>query len=170
MDAKIAPLQLIVVGFEDPEFKGEILKEISFLKDHNLIKIVDALAVAKDENGEIEALEVSDLPRNEVVEYGAIIGYLIGLGAGDEETAEETALAAAMLVDNEYEYGMDSDELEKLAADIPDGGAALFILMEHLWALPLREAIRGAGGILIAQDFLSPEALMGVGKSLSAAA
>jgi len=161
---QIAPLQLIVLGFPEPKFEGRILEELNKLRENKMIRIVDALAVEKDEDGEITSLKVRDMPRSEAVEYGAVIGYLIGIGSGDEKIAEETALAAAMHVDNEYEYGMDPEELATIAEDIPEGGASLMLLIEHLWALPLKRAARDAGGILIAQDFLSPETLIGIGS------
>lgn len=160
----IAPLQLIVIGFTEPKFEGRILEELNKLRTSNTIRIVDALAVQKTPDGKIDSLQISDLPEGEAVEYGAVIGYLIGLGSGDERVAEETALAAAMHTEQEYEYGMDPEELETVAEDIPEGGVALMLLIEHLWALPLKQAARAAGGVLIAQDFLSPETLIGIGQ------
>jgi hypothetical protein len=75
-----------------------------------------------------------------------------------------------MLVADEFEYGVDTEGLEAILEDLPPGGAAVYLLIEHRWALSLKGAVRDAGGILVAQDFLSPEALIGVGKELMAAA
>lgn len=161
---QIAPLQLIVLGFEEPKFEGTILKELNKLRESKTIRIIDALAVGKTTNGEVYSMQLSDLPKSEAIQYGALIGYLIGLGSGDEESAEEASLGAAMHTENEYEYGMDPEELETIAEDIPEGGAALMLLIEHIWALPLKQAARDAGGVLIAQDFLSPETLIGIGR------
>jgi uncharacterized membrane protein len=80
---------------------------------------------------------------------------------------EVGALAGAMLVADEYEYGMDANAIASVAEDIPAGGAGLLLLIEHRWALGLKRAIRGAGGIVLAQDMLSPEALVAVGKALA---
>lgn len=78
---QIAPLQLLVIGFEKPKFEGKILKELNKLRDNKTLRIVDSLAVTKDEECNIAALKVSDLPKDEAIEYGAIIGGLIGYGA-----------------------------------------------------------------------------------------
>ena len=66
---------------------------------------------------------------------------------------------------DEYEYGIDPDGLATIAEDIPPGGAAMLLVVEHTWAIPLRDAMRASGGIMIAQDFLSPEALIALGAS-----
>jgi uncharacterized membrane protein len=167
---QIGPLQLVVVAFEQPQFRGEIARELDRLRERGDIRLVDALGVLKNKDGTVERLEFSDYTPEEKVELGAVIGGLIGLGAAGEEGAEAGALAGAMLVADEYEYGVDTEGLESILEDLPPGGAALYLMIEHRWALGLKRAIRDAGGILVAQDFLSPEALIGVGRALMAAA
>jgi len=161
---QIAPLQLVAIAFSEPNFEGKILQELERLRDINAIRVVDALAVEKDVDGIITAVQVSDLPRGEAAEYGAIIGWLIGIGFGDEEVAGDMALKGAMLADSEYEYGMDPEELESLVEDIPEGGAAALLLIEHVWVLPLKQAVHDAGGTIVTQDFLSFETLTGIGE------
>lgn len=167
---EIAPLQLIVLGFEQPKFDGRILDELNKVRESGTLRIVDALAVYKDSDGTIESLEVSDLPKSEAMKYGAVIGYLFGLGSGDQAIAKETARKAAERVENEYDYGMQLEDIQSIAHDIPVEGGALIMLVEHRWALPLKRAVRDKGGILIAQDFLSPEALLALGRAKYAAA
>jgi uncharacterized membrane protein len=166
---QIGPIQLIVVAFEHPEIKGEIARELDLLRERGDIRVVDAMAVRKNEDGSVDRLKFSDYTPDEKVELGAIIGGLVGLGAGGEEGAEVGALTGAILVADEYEYGVDTEGLDSIAEDLPPGGAALYLMIEHRWALGLKRAIRGMGGILVAQDFLSPEALIGVGRALMAA-
>jgi hypothetical protein len=59
--------------------------------------------------------------------------------------------------------GLDDEALATIAADIPAGGAGILAVLEHTWAIPLRNAIRSQGGIVIAQDFLNPETLITIG-------
>lgn len=167
---QIGPLQLVVVAFEQPQFRGEIARELDRLRERGDIRLVDALGVLKNEDGTIDRLEFSDYTPEEKVELGAVLGGLIGLGAAGEEGAEAGALAGALLVADEFEYGVDNEGLDSILEDLPPGGAALYLLIEHRWALGLKRAVRDAGGILVAQDFLSPEALIGVGRELMAAA
>ena len=63
---------------------------------------------------------------------------------------------------------------ESLAADLiddlPDGSSALVLAFEHLWAVPLRDAVRGAGGVVLAHRTLSAEDLIGLGMLMGYAA
>jgi uncharacterized membrane protein len=160
---EMGPLQLLVAGFTDPKLDGSILGTLSDASDAGLIRVVDFLGVYKDEDGNVAAAEVSELSEEEAMTYGAWVGALIGLGADGSEGAEMGALVGAMSVADEYEYGLDDDALSTIADDIPAGGAAMMLVVEHRWAIPFRDALRASGGILITQDFLSPEALIALG-------
>ncbi len=160
----IGPLQLLVVGFVDPKLDGSVLGALADASDAGMIKVVDLLGVYKDEDGTVLAAEATDLTEDEAMTYGAWVGALIGLGAGGVEAG---AIAGAIHAMDEYEYGIDADGLATIADDIPAGGAGMLLVIEHTWAIPLRDALRASGGILIAQDFLSPEALIALGAATS---
>src|SRR5262245_62107241 len=83
----IGPVQLIVLGFNHPEFHGEIIEELERLRESNTVRVIDALAVHKDANGDIEVAHLSNLSRDEAVELGSVVGALIGLGIEGEEGA-----------------------------------------------------------------------------------
>ena len=134
-----------------------------------MIKVVDVLGVYKDADGTIVSAQASDLSEDEAMIYGAWVGALIGLGAGGEAGAEVGAVAGAIHAMDEYEYGIDADGLATIADDIPPGGAGMLLVIEHSWAIPLRDALRASGGVMIAQDFLSPEALIAVGAAAAQA-
>src|SRR6187200_554964 len=95
----IGPVQLIVLGFEHPDFHGEIIAELERLRESDTVRVIDALAVYKDADGEIEVEHLSNLSQDEAVELGSKVGALIGLGiegeAGMEAGAEAGAEAAA---------------------------------------------------------------------------
>ena len=81
----IGPVQLIVLGFDHPEFHGEIKAELERLRETDTIRVIDALAAYKDANGDVEVEHLSNLTRDEAIELGTTIGALIGLGADGEE-------------------------------------------------------------------------------------
>ncbi len=163
----IGPLQLLVIGFVDPKLDGSILSALEDASATGAIKVVDMLGVYKDPNGTVLAAQATDLTQDEAMTYGAWVGALIGLGAAGEEGAEIGAVAGAIHAMDEYEYGIDAEGLATIADDIPAGGAGMLLVIEHTWAIPLRDALRESGGIMIAQDFLSPEALVTVGALLA---
>ena len=159
----IGPVQLIVLGFNHPDFHGEVIEELERLHDSGTVRVIDALAVYKDANGELEAEHLSNLSEEEAIEVGSKIGALIGLGFEGEEGAEAGAEAGAQEAEAEginIFGGVDDwDVLE----DIPNDSAAALILLEHHWAVPLRDAIARAGGFRLADGFISPLDLVEVG-------
>ena len=157
----IGPVQMLVLGFAEPNFTGKIAAELDRLRQLEFIKIVDALVVNKDENGEITALQVSDLSQDEATEMGAIAGALIGFGYGTEEAVDAGAEAGAAAMEDGHL--IPEEEAWYVADAIPNGSAAAIILLEHLWAIPLREAIIGAGGIALADEWIHAKDLMAVG-------
>src|SRR5213592_3383215 len=91
----IGPVQLIVLGFEHPEFHGEIIAELERLKESDTVRVIDALAVHKDADGEIEVAHLSNLSKDEAIELGSKVGALVGLGIEGEEGLEAGAEAGA---------------------------------------------------------------------------
>lgn len=164
---EFGPLQLFVIGFTDPQLDGRLLSALEDASNAGLIRVVDLLGVYKDEEGNVLAAEMSELTEDEAISYGAWVGALIGLGAGGEAGAEMGAIVGAISAADEYEYGLDEEALGTIADDIPAGGAGLLLIIEHRWMIPLRDAVRSQGGILITQDFLNPESLIAFGAQVA---
>jgi uncharacterized membrane protein len=161
---EFGPVQILVVGFEGTTFNGEILPELQRLKEQGLIRLVDLIVVAKDQAGEILAVEMSDLSKEETTELGAIAGALIGLGADGVEGAELGAVAGAEAAD---ENMLGEETMWSIADTIPPGTTAGVALIEHRWAIPLRDAIRRAGGVALADTWLHPEDLIAAGAAMA---
>jgi uncharacterized membrane protein len=165
----IGPVQLIVLGFEHPNFQGEVIEELQRLRESDTVRVIDALAVHKDADGEITVVQLSNLTQDEAVELGAKIGALVGLGAAGEEGAEALAEAGAeAAAEDGVNVFSDNEEVWDVLADIPNDTAAALLLIEHHWAVPLRDAIARANGFRIADGFISPLDLVAIGL-LSAA-
>jgi uncharacterized membrane protein len=158
----IGPVQLIVIGFNHPEFHGEIITELERLHDEGTVRVIDALAVHKDADGEIEVQHLSNLTKEEAIEVGSTIGALIGLGIDGEEGAEAGAVAGAEAMADGGHVLPDEEPWDVLD-EIPNDSAAALILLEHHWAVPLRDAVVRAGGFRISDGFISPLDLVDVG-------
>jgi uncharacterized membrane protein len=159
----IGPVQLIVLGFSHPNFHGEIIEELERLHDSGTVRVIDALAVYKDADGELEAEHLSNLSEQEAIELGSKVGALIGLGFAGEEGAEAGAEAGAEEAAAEGINVLGGAEEWDVLEDIPNDSAAALILLEHHWAVPLRDAIARAGGFRLADGFISPLDLVGIG-------
>jgi uncharacterized membrane protein len=159
----IGPVQLIVLGFNHPRFHGEIINELERLRESDTIRVIDSLAVYKDANGELEVEHLSNLTEQEAIELGTKIGALIGLGIEGEEGAKAGAIAGAeeAAAEGINVFG-DAEEWDVLE-DIPNDSAAALILIEHHWAVPLRDAIARAGGFRLSDGFISPLDLVEIG-------
>jgi uncharacterized membrane protein len=158
----IGPVQLIVLGFDHPDFQGEIIQELERLRASDTVKVIDALAVYKDVHGEIEVAHLSNLTRDEAIELGSKIGALIGLGIEGEEGMEGGAAAGAEAAQDGIDVFSDEDAWDVID-DIPPDTAAALLLIEHHWAVPLRDAVVRANGFRIADGFISPLDLVEIG-------
>jgi uncharacterized membrane protein len=158
----IGPVQLIVLGFTHPRFHGEIIAELERLRESDTVRVIDALAVYKDAAGEIEVEHLSNLSTDEAIELGSKIGALIGLGIEGEEGLQAGAAAGAEAAVDGVQVFSDEDGWDVLE-DIPNDSAAALILLEHHWAVPLRDAIARAGGFRLSDGFISPLDLIEIG-------
>jgi uncharacterized membrane protein len=159
----MGPVQLLVIGFDKPEFDGGILAEIERLRDSEVIRLIDVLVVYKDAEGNVERLQATDLSADEAEEVGAVAGALIGLGAGGEEGAEAGAVLGAMGVDEAGGHVLGEEDFWYVDDAIPNDSAAAVALIEHTWALGLREAIRERGGFHLADAWVHPADLVAIG-------
>jgi uncharacterized membrane protein len=162
LNMAIGPVQLIVLGFNHPDFHGEVIAELERLHENGMVRVIDSLAVYKDADGDLEVEHLSNLTQEEAVELGSKIGALIGLGIDGEEGMEAGAAAGAEQAAEEGISVFGGDEWDVLE-DIPNDSAAALILLEHHWAVPLRDAIARANGFRISDGFISPLDLVAIG-------
>lgn len=124
------PVQVLVVGLDEPGFDGSVLAELSRLGEAGVVRLVDLLVVRHAGDGSLETVE----------------GHLDGYGE----------VAAALLGDSDavgQEVG--SADSWSLTDVVPEQGLAVVALIEHLWAAPLSAALRGAGATLLEETWLS---------------
>jgi hypothetical protein len=163
----LGPVQFVAFEFDTLDrFRGGILDKIEDLTAVPSVRILDALFVAKDDNGDLIALETSDLGSEEDDEFlGVIIGELMGfsfVGEGPAETPQDLADASAI--------GVTPADIRRIGHDLARGSALALLLVEHRWATGLRDEIRAAGGSLVSQGFLTADGLVAVGAELAATA
>jgi hypothetical protein len=133
------PVQVLVVGFENPTFSGEVLAEFTRLRDAGIVRLVGLLVVSRTEGGAFETL---DLPEGIQADLGDLAAGVLGLPADSAE---------ADVADG------NAESTWSLADAIPIGGTAAVALIEHTWADPLSTAIQRAGGALLDETWLARE-------------
>ena len=135
------PVQVLVVGFENPTFSGEVLAEFTRLRDAGIVRLVGLLVVSRTGGGAFETL---DLPEGIEADLGDLAAGVLGFPA-------DSAEAEADVPDGKAESTW------SLADAIPLGGTAAVALIEHTWADPLSAAIQRAGGALLDETWLARE-------------
>ncbi len=129
----LGPLEYLVVGFEGNRFTGQILAELRAAQEKGIIRVLDLFVMKKDVQGNVTALEASELTDEERAEFGPLAGNLMSL--------------------------FSPEDMQQAAANIPNNSAAGMLLFEHTWAIGLKEAIKNAGGIAVAGGLVAPDVL-----------
>ena len=141
----MGPVQLLVVAFDGPDFRGEVLAELERLRESDVVRVIDLLVVHKGADGEVRRLHQTDPSEG----AGAVVGVLIGLDAPPGEAQGDHATA--------------DEEVWSLDDAIPNDSAAAIALVEHRWAIGTRDAIRAAGGVAVADAWVHPADLAAAG-------
>jgi hypothetical protein len=130
----LGPVDYVVVEFPAgaSTFTGEMADELVALVDAGTIRVIDILILTKNEDGSVDAMELSDVPQ---------------LGALQKIEAELAELLAA-------------DDVENLAAAMDPGSTAGVLIWENLWAAPFASAARRSGGQLIADGRIPIQAII----------
>jgi uncharacterized membrane protein len=163
------PIQIFTFGFPDTSgFEGRIAQELIKLSDAGTIRIIDALAVVAD-GDEVDILRVSDLDEAQREELGMEMGALIGLGMAGLEGMLAGAEAGAEIAE-EGGLGVVEAIGEEFIEELPDGAAALLLIIEHAWAVPLRAAVVDAGGLMLGNQWIGAQDLVALGAALGIAA
>ncbi|TDT98495.1 hypothetical protein EDD99_6722 [Streptomyces sp. 846.5] len=129
----VGPVEYLVVAFPGSRFRGDLLPELKRLVDGGVIHILDLTFVKRDDDGVVSFLELDSLEADEAAMFDHLDGEVGGL--------------------------LSEEDLVVMAEEIPAGSSAALLVWENTWAAPLTEAIRAAGGVLVAHERV-PEALV----------
>jgi uncharacterized membrane protein len=137
----MGPVQVLVVGFDRPTFSGEVLAELTRLREAGIVRLVDLLLLSRAEDGTFETLAPPDGVNADIGDLAAAI-----LGWPEGEASAESVVDA----------DPDDRTAWSLADAVPPGSAVAVALIEHIWAKPLTEAIQQAGGKSLEETWLAP--------------
>ena len=135
------PVQVLVVGFEEPSLSGEVLAELTRLADAGVVRLLDVLLVSRTEDGHLDTLPAPP--------------------GADPDLGRLAAAFLSEAEDDEHRIGQGGTDPAAWSLDdaVPPGGAAAVALIEHMWAQPLVLAVRRAGGRLLDETWLAPDDL-----------
>jgi Family of unknown function (DUF6325) len=155
--SEIGPVQLVSLDFgPGANFEGRIADELAELVKQGTIRILDLLFIARDTDSD----EIVVVEHKGAESMAGIAGALLGI-----EFAEGTEKAGAS---EEHSFGFARADIDQMGAGLEPGGSAGLLMIEHVWARALRSAVRDAGGRMVGQDFLTPEAIAAADPDLAA--
>jgi uncharacterized membrane protein len=140
----LGPLEYFMVAFEGNRFTGEIISELRAAQMKGLIRVIDLLVIKKDEQGNVMAMELSDLTEEEARPFGFLAGKLLDI--------------------------FEPDDVEVIASQMPNNSAAELLLIEDTWAIPLKEAILNAGAVARTGGLVAPEVVQSIEAEIAAQA
>jgi uncharacterized membrane protein len=162
----VGPIQMLCLAFDGNRFKGEILPELDRLKRERIIRIIDLLLVRKDDAGRVMVMTSSDLDWEEATAFGSYVGALAGFGAAGPEGVDRGAMAgAAELADGHF---FNENDTFRVTQSLPNNMSAALLLIEHVWAKELRDAVERAGGIELSNEWIRPEEILTAGHDIRA--
>ena len=126
------PIDYIIVGFEGNKFKGEILKELESAADSGVIAVLALALISKNEKGSLASVSLSDLDDQTVMRFTKQPGYSQKL--------------------------VTEDDIKEVGDLLENNTSAGFLVIEQLWAKPLKKAILNANGVLVAEGRIHPQA------------
>jgi hypothetical protein len=136
------PLEYALIGFKGPKFSGKIVPELLDLAQRGIVRIVDIVFLQKEDDGNLNTLELNDL-EPEMYEMFVPIGEHV----------------SSLFT---------TDDLLIAASKLPNNSAAVLFLWENLWTASLRQAIVDAGGELVEREQIAPEVVEQFKQELAA--
>ena len=140
----LGPLEYTVIGFDGNRFNGEIAREIAAVVESGVIALVDLVFVAKDIDGNVKVLEVDNKEDPRFADFAPLLQGLSGL--------------------------LTDEDVLKIGDSLVENQSALVVMFEHRWAVRVKKAIVGAGGVLVSRETVSPESLEMLNAELDALA
>lgn len=126
------PIDYIIVGFEGNNFNGSILRAIGDAVDKGIIGLVALAVITKDADGTVQTLDIASLGDAYIVEF-------------TEKYPTDSGVVT-------------EDDIVEIADLLENNTAAGLLVIEQLWAKPLKKAIIEANGVLVAEGRIHPDA------------
>ncbi len=130
---EMGPVDYILVEWPGRQPNGEVAPHLIDLVDRGLIRILDLVFIARDEDGTVRGLEIADVG-GEVAELAVFEGASSGL--------------------------LSDEDVEEAGGAMEPGTSAALLLFENTWAAPFAVAVRRSGGQLAASGRIPVQAIL----------
>jgi uncharacterized membrane protein len=128
---EIGPVDYAIVAFPGNKFRGEIAPALADLVEREVIRIIDIAFIGKSEEGDVVAMELTEL-----------------------DPDVQQALESAGI---EVQGLLNDEDLQSAAEGLEPNSSAAVLVWENVWARKVTNAMRDAGGVLVAFERLPHE-------------
>lgn len=129
----MGPTSVLAIQANGSKLKGEVLMALAELVNAGTVRVIDVVAVKKDNDGKITAQELEQLGKDDLHLFDPLKAQVTGL--------------------------LSNDDIEELGKSLDNGSAAGFMILEHVWATKLAQAIQNADGKVVANQLIMPEVI-----------
>ena len=119
----LGPIEIIVVGFPENEFTGEIAPALADLVESGIVRVVDLVFIAKDDDGNVAAVELNEL----------------------DDTVSDAYIELVVELDSL----IGEEDIEDFGEDLEPGSSIALLVVEHVWARGFADAVANSGGVLL---------------------
>lgn len=148
-----ADIELVAMIFDKVDQASEALEYVQGLHQRQILKILNAAILAKDQDGNTTLKDTRDIDAKKGRLLGAIAGGLIGLlaGPGGAILGALAGAGAGGLAGKWIDMGFSNEFLAGLQDRLQPGSAALIVLVETEWAVKVSEALADREGMILQQ-------------------
>lgn len=136
----IGPVEIVMIEFPLGWASGDVRDRIVELVEGGVVRVLDALLVAKDGDGTVEVVELEEADHEIAAPLGAVA----------------------------QQFDLVSDEdVDELAESLAPGRSALIVVFEHTWMVPVQDAVVASGGVLVADIHVPPDVVAEVQAAMA---
>lgn len=127
---RLGPVELLIIEFPRGEVRAEGFATMTDLVDRGIIAVLGLEFVRRTKEGVVEPVDIADA----VADAPDDLGFLIGASSGL----------------------LDLDDIAAVGESIEPGSLAGVLLFEHVWILPMIDAVHAGGARVLASARVDP--------------
>jgi uncharacterized membrane protein len=143
---------LVVIAFPSEEKAEEVRQKLFTMQKEYLIELGDAVVAVKNPDGAVKLNQLFNTTALGGVSgafWGALIGLIFMMPLAGAAIGAGAGAVSGALTD----FGIDDKFMKDVAAAIPPGGAALFLLVRKMTTDKVLEGLKGVGGVVLRTSF-----------------
>lgn len=147
-------IEMVALVCDSQAQADDVMKFVRDLHAQGTIRVRNAALLTKAQDGTITVKERHDLDAKNGAIGGMVLGGVLGLMTGGIGLIAAPAIGAGLgaVTGRVVDRGFDDTFLKSLAERLQPGRSGLLLIVQSEWRVPLHEALKGRGGIILQQE------------------